>query len=374
MKYLGIVVLLPAVALASFIVDPEITQFLNFETKFSKVYGSEEERIHRFEVFRQNLVEISRHNSRQDVTYTKGINQFSDLTAEEFKSIHLGGYVKTGMPAITGVRNTQLLAKVDLPESVDWRDKGVLSPVKNQGNCGSCWAHAVIEQLESYLALATGNLTTLSVQELVSCMPNVLECGGTGGCFGATCEMAYQWIQSFGLVTEATMPYQSGTSGVTGECQLDVANMERVGWLRGYETLVRNDQASVMSHLASKGPLAIALDASVFHQYEGGVFQECDYDKNIEINHGVQLVGYGSNPEDGAYWIIRNSWGESWGEGGFIRLRRDDSAKCGIDSTPAIGLKCKGDGFAQDKVCGMCGLLFAPSYPIGAMTSAHIEP
>jgi len=375
MKYLAIAFLVPAVALASFIVDPEITQFLNFETKFNKVYGSEEERIQRFEVFRQNLVEISLHNSRQDVSYTKGINQFSDLTAEEFKSIHLGGLVKTGMPsAATGVRNTQLLAAVELPAKVDWREKGIISPVKNQGNCGSCWAHATIEQLESYLALATGNMTILSVQELVSCMPNVLECGGTGGCFGATCEMAYQWIQSFGLVADATMPYHSGTSGETGQCELDVANMERVGWLRGYETLERNDQASVMSHLASKGPLAIALDASVFHMYQGGVFEECDYDKNIEINHGVQLIGYGSNPEDGDYWIVRNSWGETWGEGGFIRLRRDSVAKCGIDKTPAIGLKCKGDGFPQDKVCGQCGLLFAPSYPIGAATSAHIAP
>ena len=101
--------------------------------------------------------------------------------------------------SVSGFKSS--LKAAELPASMDWRDKGVISPVKNQGMCGSCWAHAVIEQLESYLALATGNMTILSVQELVSCMPNVLECGGTGGCFGATCEMAYQWIQNFGMVT-----------------------------------------------------------------------------------------------------------------------------------------------------------------------------
>jgi len=374
MKLLALAVLVPATALASFVVDNDLSEFLRFESRFNKVYSSEDERSQKFEVFKQNLAANRQHNNRPNASYRRGINQFSDLTAEEFKSIHLGKYIKTGMPSSIASSVQANLGSTELPKSVDWRSKGIISPVKNQGGCGSCWAHTVIEQLESYLALATGNMTILSVQELVSCMPNVLECGGTGGCFGATCEMAYQWIQNFGMVTEETMPYTSGTSGETGTCGLDVANMERVGWLRGYETLMRNDQAAVMEHLATKGPLGIALDASVFHQYQGGIFEQCDYDKNIEINHGVQLVGYGENPEEGKFWIVRNSWGEMFGEGGYIRLRRDDTAKCGIDNTPAIGLKCKGDGFAEDYVCGMCGLLFAPSYPIGAMTSAHISP
>ena len=180
-----------------------------------------------------------------------------------------------------------------------------------------------------------------------------------------------------------------------------------------------------MNHLATVGPLSIALDASSFSLYQGGVFDKCDYDKNIEINHGVQLVGYGSSPDEGDYWLVRNSWylkhlhyqnllqskssifpyhmafmtgkpwktwlkqlasshqtngydlfwrGETWGENGYIRLRRESSVQCGIDNTPAMGLKCKDDGFTEQKVCGQCGMLFAPSYPIGAMTSAHILP
>jgi len=178
------------------------------------------------------------------------------------------------------------------------------------------------------------------------------------------------------LVSESTIPYESGTTGKTGECALDVENMERIGFVRGYETLVRNDMMVTMKHLAEVGPLSIALDASQFHQYDNGVFDDCDYEQNIEINHGVQLIGYGSNAFDGDYWIVRNSWGESFGEAGIIRLRMEmgEETKCGLDSTPAMGVKCKGDGFAVDKVCGQCGLLFTPSYPIGADTSSHISP
>jgi len=372
---IALVALAPILTSASVIgVEENLRDFLEFEHRFNKVYETETERNRRFEVFRQNLAEIRQHNSQQDVSYIKGINQFADLTADEFRSIHLGGYIKTGMGSTAGAVSSNNLMAQELPSSVDWRTKGVISDIKNQGNCGSCWAHSTIEQLESYLALATGNMTKLSVQELVSCMPNVLECGGTGGCFGATNEMAFQWIQSFGLVAEETYPYTSGTTGKTGECGLNTANMDRVGWLRGYETLPRNHQDAVMNHLATVGPLSIALDASSFSLYQGGVFDKCDYDKNIEINHGVQLVGYGSSPDEGDYWLVRNSWGETWGENGYIRLRRESSVQCGIDNTPAMGLKCKDDGFTEQKVCGQCGMLFAPSYPIGAMTSAHILP
>jgi len=197
----ALVALAPILTSASVIgVEENLRDFLEFEHRFNKVYDTETERNRRFEVFRQNLAEIRQHNSQQDVSYIKGINQFADLTADEFRSIHLGGYIKTGMGSTAGAVSSNNLMAQELPSSVDWRTKGVISDIKNQGNCGSCWAHSTIEQLESYLALATGNMTKLSVQELVSCMPNVLECGGTGGCFGATNEMAFQWIQSFGLV------------------------------------------------------------------------------------------------------------------------------------------------------------------------------
>jgi len=205
---LGLVALVAFAGLASAVsLKQDFEEFRRFQLKFAKVYASDAERNQRFQVFRENLREIEQHNQQPNASYKKGINQFADLTAEEFKNTHLGGYVKTDsghgsnglmsstLPLLKSMSPQDALK--GLPQNVDWREKGIISPVKNQAHCGSCWAFTTIEQVESYIALATGNLTTLSVQELVSCMPNVLECGGTGGCFGATCEMAYNWIQAF---------------------------------------------------------------------------------------------------------------------------------------------------------------------------------
>jgi len=379
---------LALVTIASAATAEDYNEFVRFEVKFSKVYSSQSERSHRFGVFQDNLREIAAHNGNPNVSYRKGINQFADLTAEEFKTNHLGGYIKTasGQEAISGglnslpVLETSMSAEdifKDLPKSVDWREKGIISPVKDQGYCGSCWAHSTIEQVESYLALATGKLTTLSVQELVSCMPNVLGCGGSGGCQGGTNELGFNWIQLFGLVSDSTIPYTSGKTQIAGQCTLDVNNTERIAFVRGYETLMHNDLKATLNHLANVGPLSIALDADAFHMYAGGIFDECPFDKNININHGVQLVGYGNDDASGQYyWIVRNSWSESFGERGYIRIKMDfgSEAQCGIDATPSMGIACKGDGFNKQKVCGRCGILFSPSYPIGAMSSAHILP
>ena len=157
------------------------------------------------------------------------------------------------------------------------------------------------------------------------------------------------------------MPYK----GYNTHCNVKKASLGRVAGLRGYETLQSNNQNAVLLHLAKKGPLSVAVDATNFNKYQGGVYDKCDYSKNIEVNHAVQLVGYGYNPKEGAYWIVRNSWGPMWGEKGYIRMKRDTVAKCGVDSTVAKGIRCKEDGITKDRVCGQCGILFAPSYPIG---------
>ena len=120
------------------------------------------------------------------------------FSEEEFQATFLGGYVKTGTTQSQEVDSAETAQK--LPSGVDWRKSHAISPVKSQGSCGSCWAFAAVEQTESYLALATGNMTILSPQELLSCMPNPMGCGGTGGCHGAIPEMAFQWIYSFGIV------------------------------------------------------------------------------------------------------------------------------------------------------------------------------
>jgi len=171
---------------------------------------------------------------------------------------------------------------------------------------------------------------------------------------------------SNGLRTEEEWPYTAG-NGVTGDCSYDYNGMAPSVGVTGYETLTPNSQEEVMQHLAEVGPLAVSVYASSWGAYSGGVFEGCSYDSNIALNHAVQLVGYGSDPAEGDYWIVRNSWGPGWGEDGYIRLRRDAAAQCGTDSSPADGSACQdGPGWDEQHVCGMCGVLFDTVYPLGA--------
>jgi len=124
---------------------------------------------------------------------------------------------------------------------------------------------------------------------------------------------------------------------------------------------------AAMEHIANVGPLAIASDATRWQLYGHGVFSGCDYQKNINLNHAIQLVGYGTDEELGDYWLVRNSWGDFWGENGYIRMQRESEPVCGMDSTPMQGTACQeGPGSDSQEVCGMCGLLYDMSYPLGA--------
>ena len=161
--------------------------------------------------------------------------------------------------------------------------------------------------------------------------------------------------------------YTSGTTTDTGDCMYDFMNTAPVVGITGYNTMPPNDQEAVMTHLAEKGPLAVAVYASGWGGYGGGVYDGCSFDSNIALNHAVQLVGYGTDETEGDYWLVRNSWGSGWGEGGYIRLQRQATPQCGTDSTPMDGTACVGGpGNDEQHVCGQCGVLFDVSYPLGA--------
>jgi len=345
--------------------DVEAAEFLRFVRRFGKVYPNDQVRLERFGVFKRNLRIIHRHNARPDVTYAMGVTQFADLSEAEFKVAHLNGYKRSPRMNLlkVGLQLTSLAKEEDLPTEVDWRD--YLTPVKNQGQCGSCWAFGTVEQVESYYALANnGSKVVLAPQELVSCMSNPAECGGTGGCRGATPELGLNFIAKHGIVRESDLPYTSGTSGEDETCPTDLSPV-RVK-VQDFRMLPSNDLEAVKRHLAKVGPLAVSLDASSFSMYTSGVFSECDYNDDIDLNHAVQLVGYGTDPNGkGDYWLIRNSWGPEWGENGFIRLKRESSEICGFDSEPQDGVGCHGQTETV-KVCGMCGVLYDTIYPIGA--------
>ena len=160
--------------------------------------------------------------------------------------------------------------------------------------------------------------------------------------------------------------YTAG-NGVTGDCSYDYNGMPPTVGLSGYDTLTPNNQEEVMQHLAEVGPLAVAVYASGWGSYSGGIYEGCSYSSNIALNHAVQLVGYGTDASLGDYWLVRNSWGTGWGEDGYIRLRRDSEAQCGTDSSPMDGTACvDGPGNDEQHVCGQCGVLFDTSYPLGA--------
>jgi len=337
-------------------------QFAKFREQFGKVYKTKSEVYRRATIFAQNLKKIEEHN-KSGASWTMGINQFSDLTQEEFESLYMGGYKQMGSPSLDLPAREVKQAK-DLPASVDWRN--VSSPVKNQGQCGSCWAFATTAVIESYQGITTGSTPVLSAQQVTSCTPNPLQCGGTGGCMGSIPQLGYTYIQLFGHVFEDDYPYTSGSTTQTGDCMYDFLNTPPQVGITGYNTLAANDQDAVMTHLAEVGPLAVAVYASSWGGYHGGVFDGCRFDSNIALNHAVVLEGYGTDESEGDYWLVRNSWGSSWGEGGYIRLKRQSEAQCGTDSSPMDGTACAGGpGNDEQHVCGQCGVLFDCSWPLG---------
>ena len=225
-------------------------QFSDFKVKYSKVYQSPAEERYRLEVFTENLRAVTEHNRGQSL-YTKGINEWSDLTQAEWERTYLGGYKRIQMPESPVESQGQKVSRADLPEAVDWREQGAVTGVKNQGACGSCWAFAATEQIESYAAIASGDLVELSTQQMTSCTPNTLTCGGTGGCQGSTPPLGYNYIQLFGQMAETDYPYISGSTSQSESCQYDLSALTPVAAITGYNELPVNDQDAVMNHIAT---------------------------------------------------------------------------------------------------------------------------
>lgn len=362
MKFLLASLLVAAAAGAT--VDLKSYTFEQYVRDFRKEYSAEES-VKRERIFAANLAQIIRHNSLGR-SWTEGVNAFTDLTAEEMDE-RKG--LKKGMlyhHHATNPAPRHSKRSTDVPLSVDWRNEGVVTAVKDQGHCGSCWTFAAAETLESHVALATGALFTLSEQEFVSCVPDPQDCGGTGGCEGATAELAFGYAVENGLVSEWTTPYTSYT-GNDGVCSLTRTKPARVAKITDFIVLEENSYDALIDAVSTVGPIAISVDASSWSSYSGGIFDGCNQ-VNPDIDHAVVLVGYGTDPASGLdYWLVRNSWGPTWGENGYIRLLRtpDEQDRCGVDITPLDGSGCP-DGPANVTVCGTCGVLYDSSYPTGA--------
>lgn len=334
-----------------------------FKQDFGKSYSNAAEEIYRKSIFQEWLAKALAHNKNSSKSWKMAINQFSDKTQEEFRNSHgwkpNWGLKTAFVPAPELPANFKL---EDLPTEIDWRTKNIVTPIKDQGMCGSCWAFASTEQLESSLAQATNALVALSPQNLVSCDPNPQHCGGTGGCGGSVPELAFEYVQQNGIATEAAWPYKSGTTQQDGKCFNITPSASVTGWVK----LQENNYTQVMYTLANVGPVAVNVDAIPMQAYGGGLFTGCSQDSDTHIDHVVQLVGYGVDKDEGGnYWILRNSWGTTWGEAGYMKLFRHTTDYCGIDIYPSDGTGCTG-GPSTVKVCGDCGVVYDVSYPVGA--------
>ena len=280
--------------------------------------------VQRKAIFQGNAAAIAKHNLEADLglhSFTLALNEFADLTNDEFRE-KLGFRHQKGFAA-DSVFTRSAAASVDLPESVDWREKKLVTGVKDQGGCGSCWAFAAVAALEGQHAKKSGKLESFSEQELVDCGSDT----GNLGCQGGLMVLAYDhWKKRGGVELESEYPYE----GSDNECRFEKSKVKQT--VSGYVNVTSGDEEALQEAAATVGPIAVAVDAGSFwwQFYFGGVYTQSGCKTDVEeLNHGVTVVGYGS--EDGKeYWLIKNSWGSGWGSGGLMKLARNQGNMCGV--------------------------------------------
>ena len=316
--------------ITSFIDNDEWKQFSNFQDRFRKKYESLGELETRFEIFRTNVRNIINHNLDHSQNFTMGINQFTDLTPEEFKAQYVTG-IKSKVESFGCVPFTSSASNT--PSSIDWTTKGVVNPVRDQGQCGSCWAFATTANAESVWAISKGVLLDLSEEYLVDCAT------GVGyfnmGCNGGQPDSALKYMINKGQCTEASYPYTSGVTKKAGACQK--CTSAGVKFSSCYD-VKPNDQVSLKAAV-SKQPVVIAIEADTkyFQSYSSGILTD-GIKCGTTLDHAVEIVGYGT--ENGIdYWKVRNSWSSTWGEQGYVRIQKssstDDIGVCGISAEPS---------------------------------------
>jgi len=299
-------------------------QFTSFQERFKKFYTNLEELEIRFNIFKSNLKIIMNHNNEN---FTMDINQFTDLTSEEFKNQYASGYKPLesfGCIPFTSHGS-------NLSEVVDWTTKNVVNPIRDQGQCGSCWAFATTANAESVWAISTEELLDLSEQYLVDCAT------GIGyfnmGCNGGQPDSALKYMINKGQCSETSYPY-TATQGTCNPC----IQKEKVEFSSCYDVTPNDQQA--LKAATSQNPVVVAIEADTryFQSYSSGILTDT-LKCGTTLDHAVEIVGYGT--ENGIdYWKVRNSWSTTWGEQGYFRVQRTDSINdpgvCGIAMEPSF--------------------------------------
>jgi C1A family cysteine protease len=306
---------------------PNWYEFLNFIEIYNKRYNDDNVFVHRFNVFVENLNKIKNH----DYDFELGVNQFADMSADEFKEYISSGYSKTDdnfhleKPSCSEFVANSSVA----PSSIDWRTNGAVTPVKDQGQCGSCWSFSASGAMEGAWKIATGNLVSLSEQQLVDCSGFY----GNSDCEGGLMDNAFSYAINEGMCEELSQPYLAKKTS----CSKCVP----VSFFKGCVDVTPNNEVA-LKDAVRRGPVSVAIeaDASVFQFYRSGIITSSKCGTNLD--HGVLVVAYGTdNGVD--YWTIKNSWGPAWGENGYVRV---------------------GANFGSKNGPGICGIAMQPSYPV----------
>jgi C1A family cysteine protease len=309
------ILLLAALASARLLPEAEYkAQWQSFLATYNRQYASVAEYQHRFAAFCDNLDIITQHNS-QPSTYELGVNEFSDLTFEEFSARYLRPVPNAQCSHKFGKRSG-----IKAPDEQDWVEKGAVTKVKNQGSCGSCYAFSAISAVEGWLAIHHEDLTDISPQMVVDCSSKY----GNQGCNGGFMDYVFNYVAGVhGICSEADYPYK----GVVQKCK-NCTVVPHTDELTGWEA-VKTDDEEALLEASAEGVISVAIQAtSSFQSYKKGVYTgPC----GTNLNHGVTLVGYGTDEKSSkTFWKVKNSWGPGWGESGYIRMARGMTAPHGI--------------------------------------------